>query len=98
MAQALGREFKRPDYLTMLHELTCTEFDNWAFYFSERHYFADLTEIGIGQITAAVFNATRNFKTWMKTASMMPVKHRPKTIQEQIAIWKALAHDSKNNS
>lgn len=91
-ALRLGREFKRPDYLNLLHELTCTEFDSWAFYFSESLFTFELTEIEIGQITAAIYNASGRYKNVVTASSLIPKKHRQKTIKEQIAIWQALSN------
>lgn len=84
----------------MLHELTCTEFDNWAFLFSERLYTHELDEVGIGQLTAAIYNASRNFKTTMNANKMIPKRHRKKSIKEQIAMWKVIADagNTKDNS
>lgn len=86
----------RPDYLRLLSELSCSEFDAWVEHFSEHLYTFQLSEIGIGRICATVQAASGRYKT-VDENKMIPKKRKPKSIKQQIMIWKALANERSEN-
>lgn len=80
----------------LLHELSCSEFDSWVDHFSTHLYTFQLHEIGIGRICATVQAASGRYKS-VDENKMIPKKRKPKSIKEQILIWKALAHERPKN-
>ena len=90
-AIGLAREFKRPSYLSLMSELSCSEFDNWFLHFKKKPFSYDLNEYGIGQICSSIYNSSGNFKNRIDPKIFYP-NYRPtyKTPEQQIAIWKSI--------
>ena len=84
----LGREYKRADYLRLLGELSCTEFDGLYKYYGDNAYSSQIDIYSMGQICAAIYVAAGHNK--VKPSDFYPRKRKPQTVEQQIALWKTL--------
>ncbi|MFS1525627.1 phage tail assembly protein T [Microbulbifer sp. 2304DJ12-6] len=82
-ARQLAREFKRPDYFNMLRSMSVTELDHWYEYYREHPLESELQQWQLAHIAAGSFGG--------KPADYLPQPHKPKTVQQQIAIWQSMA-------
>ncbi|WP_226649263.1 phage tail assembly protein T [Microbulbifer variabilis] len=82
-ARQLARDFNRPDYFNMLRSMSSTEFDHWYEYHSERPLHTEVQQWQLAHIAAGTLGG--------KVSNFLPQPHKPKTVQQQIAIWNSMS-------
>ncbi len=90
----MGREYGRADFIALLRELTCTEFDMLYRFYMKKLTTEQFRIFAVGQQCASVFQAAGNSN--VKAEMFHPGgkagdgKRVFKTEQEQIAIWRSM--------
>ena len=88
----MGREFHRLDVIELLSSLSVLEFDRWFEHFSEQPFTFNLTQYWSGQMCAAIYNASTNFKNTVQPQEFYPGFKKPgQSAEDQAAIWGAIA-------
>ncbi|WP_043316576.1 phage tail assembly protein T [Microbulbifer sp. HZ11] len=82
-ARQLARDFNRPDYFNMLRSMSSTELDHWYSYHREKPLHGDAIQLQLAQIAAGTCGG--------KVSDYIPEYRQPKSINDQIAIWKSMA-------
>lgn len=80
-ARQLARDFNRVDYFNMLRSMSSTELDHWYQYHESRPLHFDAQRLQLAHIAAGTCGG--------KVADYLPEIRKPKSIKNQIAVWKS---------
>ncbi|WP_346840186.1 phage tail assembly protein T [Microbulbifer sp. SAOS-129_SWC] len=81
----MARDFNRPDYFTMLRSMSSTELDDWYQFHQERPLQQDALQWQLAHIAAGTHGVNGG-----KADNYLPKISKPKSIKDQIAIWKSM--------
>lgn len=76
----------------MLMEMPCSQFDEWFDFYQVEPFAIELEKFMQGQIAAAIYNASGNYRNTFGPADFYPQteQKQPKTVEQQLAIWKSI--------
>ena len=81
-ARQLARDFNRPDYFNLLRSMSSTELDHWYGFYRERPLQSQVQQWQLAHIAAGTCGG--------KPSDFLPENRKPKSVQDQIAIWESM--------